>query len=247
MENGFVDCHCHISAREFTEDVDDVIQRARGAGVKTLVAVTEEVGEFARVLQLQERYPDLVAPCFGVHPLQAGGEAEQRSVKPQDLDAALPLFYHHRERLVAVGEIGLDFTPWCAPTQQDREDQMNVFIKQLSVAKEMDLPVNVHSRSAAKVTIETMREQGISRALLHNFAGRPSVALEGVKAGYMFSFPPAVCRSTQCEISDHTERQADQTAPTGAHLSGDGLSRAGTKQTRAERAQQHPPVLLPRR
>ncbi|XP_028252818.1 putative deoxyribonuclease tatdn3 isoform X2 [Parambassis ranga] len=176
MENGFVDCHCHISAREFTEDVDDVIQRARGAGVKTLVAVTEEVGEFARVLQLQERYPDLVAPCFGVHPLQAGGEAEQRSVKPQ---------------------IGLDFTPWCAPTQQDREDQMNVFIKQLSVAKEMDLPVNVHSRSAAKVTIETMREQGISRALLHNFAGRPSVALEGVKAGYMFSFPPAVCRSTQ--------------------------------------------------
>ncbi|XP_028252815.1 putative deoxyribonuclease tatdn3 isoform X1 [Parambassis ranga] len=197
MENGFVDCHCHISAREFTEDVDDVIQRARGAGVKTLVAVTEEVGEFARVLQLQERYPDLVAPCFGVHPLQAGGEAEQRSVKPQDLDAALPLFYHHRERLVAVGEIGLDFTPWCAPTQQDREDQMNVFIKQLSVAKEMDLPVNVHSRSAAKVTIETMREQGISRALLHNFAGRPSVALEGVKAGYMFSFPPAVCRSTQ--------------------------------------------------
>ncbi|KAI3364597.1 hypothetical protein L3Q82_011376 [Scortum barcoo] len=197
MEFAFVDCHCHISAREFEEDLEDVIQRTTEAGVKTLVAVTEEVREFDRVLQLQDRYPDLVAPCFGVHPLQGGGGPEQRSVKPQDLDAALPHFYKHRERLVAVGEIGLDFTPWCAPTQQDRDDQMNVFVKQLDIAKELELPVNVHSRSAAKVTIVTMREQGISRALLHNFAGKPSVALEGVKAGYLFSFPPAVCRNQQ--------------------------------------------------
>ncbi|KAF3703180.1 putative deoxyribonuclease tatdn3 [Channa argus] len=186
MEYGFVDCHCHISAREFEE-----------AGVKTLIAVTEEVGEFTRVLQLQERYLDLVAPCFGIHPLQGGGGPEQHSVKPEDLDAALPLFYKHRERLVAVGEIGLDFTPWCAPTLKDRDDQMTVFIKQLSIAKELDLPVNIHSRSAARVTIETLKEQGVDRALLHNFAGKPSVALEGVKAGYLFSFPPAVCRNQQ--------------------------------------------------
>uniref|UniRef100_A0A3Q1GXI8 TatD DNase domain containing 3 n=1 Tax=Acanthochromis polyacanthus TaxID=80966 RepID=A0A3Q1GXI8_9TELE len=197
MENCFVDCHCHISANEFEEDLEEVIKRTREASVKTLVAVTEEVGEFTRVLQLQDSYPDLVAPCFGVHPLQASGGPQLRCVKPQDLDAALTQFYDHKERLVAIGEIGLDFTPWCAPTQQDRDDQMSVFIKQLSIAKELDLPVNVHSRSAAKVTIETMREQGISRALLHNFAGKPSIALEGVKAGYLFSFPPAVCRSQQ--------------------------------------------------
>ncbi|KAM9354523.1 putative deoxyribonuclease tatdn3 isoform 2-T2 [Pholidichthys leucotaenia] len=197
MANGFVDCHCHISALEFEEDLEDVIQRTREAGVKTLVAVTEEVGEFSRVLQLQESYPDLVAPCFGIHPLQAGRGSERRGVKLEDLDVALPLFYTHRDRLVAIGEIGLDFTPWCAPTQHHRDEQMNVFVKQLAVAKDLDLPVNVHSRSAAKVTIETMREQGISRALLHNFAGKPAVALEGVKAGYFFSFPPAVCRSRQ--------------------------------------------------
>lgn len=178
-------------------DVEDVILRTKGAGVKTLVTVTEGVREFNRVLQLQQRFPDLVAPCFGIHPLQSGIGPEQRCVKPQDLDAALPLFHKHREQLVAVGEIGLDFTPWCAPTQQDRDDQMTVFITQLNVAKDLDLPVNIHSRSAARVTIETMREQGISRALLHNFAGKPSVALEAVKAGYLFSFPPAVGRNQQ--------------------------------------------------
>ncbi|XP_061563143.1 putative deoxyribonuclease tatdn3 [Cololabis saira] len=200
MDYGFVDCHCHISAREFDEDLEDVIQRTREAGVTTLVAVTEDVSEFPRVLQLQERHPDLLAPCFGIHPLQAGGgpgDPGSRSVKPQDLDAALPLFYEHADRLVAVGEIGLDFTPWCAPTQQDRDDQLSVFVRQLDVAKQLDLPVNVHSRSAAAVTIETMRQQGTSRALLHNFAGKPSVALEAVKAGYFLSFPPAVCRSSQ--------------------------------------------------
>ncbi|CAJ1077661.1 putative deoxyribonuclease tatdn3 [Xyrichtys novacula] len=197
MEYGLVDCHCHISAAEFEEDVDEVIQRSREAGVQALVSVTEGFEEFSRVLELQSRFPDLVAPCFGVHPLQVSGGSDQHSVKCQDLDSALPLFYKHRERLVAVGEIGLDFTPWCAPTQQDKDDQMEVFIRQLSIAKEFDLPVNVHSRSAAKVTISIMQDQGITRALLHNFAGKPSVAMEGVKAGYFFSFPPAVCRKRE--------------------------------------------------
>ncbi|XP_031721923.1 putative deoxyribonuclease tatdn3 isoform X2 [Anarrhichthys ocellatus] len=140
---------------------------------------------------------------------------------PQDLEVALPQFYKLRERLVAIGEVGLDFTPWCAPTQQDRDDQMCVFIKQLHVAKELDLPVNVHSRSAAKVTIQTMREHGISRALLHNFAGKPSAALEGVKAGYLFSFPPAVCRNQQDAVSMATgnpKKKKQQRVPKIFHV-----------------------------
>ncbi|XP_073788602.1 putative deoxyribonuclease tatdn3 isoform X4 [Danio rerio] len=74
---------------------------------------------------------------------------------------------------------------------------MKVFIKQLEISKELDLPVNVHSRSSAKVTIATMKELGIRQALLHNFAGKPSVAMEGVQAGFFFSFPPAVSKNEQ--------------------------------------------------
>uniref|UniRef100_A0A3B5KY66 TatD DNase domain containing 3 n=1 Tax=Xiphophorus couchianus TaxID=32473 RepID=A0A3B5KY66_9TELE len=136
------------------------------------------------LLVRSHRYPDLVAPCLGLHPLQAAGG--QRSVRPQECFNFL-LWLH----------IGLDFTPWCAPTQQDRDDQMKVFIGQLDIAMEMDLPVNVHSRSAAKVTIDTMRRRGISRALLHNFSGKPAAALEAMEAGFFFSFPPAVCRNQQ--------------------------------------------------
>lgn len=197
MEYGFVDCHCHVSAQEFEQDLEEVIQRAKQAGVKTLVAVTEEAGEFDRVLHLQKCYGGLIAPCFGVHPLQRDGGPDKRSVKLQDLEAALPHFYKHREELAAIGEIGLDFTPWFTPTDKDRDEQMKVFVKQLQVAKELDLPVNVHSRSAAKVTIATMREQSITKGLLHNFAGKLSVAFDAVKAGYFLSFPPAVCTNPQ--------------------------------------------------
>nr|XP_019966116.1 PREDICTED: putative deoxyribonuclease tatdn3 isoform X2 [Paralichthys olivaceus] len=217
MDLGFVDAHCHISAREFEEDLGDVIQRSRRAGVETLIAVTEEVGEFSRVLQLQQRYPDVVAPCFGLHPLQGGEGPEPRCAKPQDLDAALPLFYKHREHLVAVGEIGLDFTPWRAPTQQDRDDQMTVFVKQLDVAKELDLPVH-QSRSASQLRGEAVGGSG-------RCEGRLPLLL------------PTCC------LQKPTERQTDQSDPTGAHLSGDGLSRPGARQAREERALQHRPVL----
>ncbi|XP_062267560.1 putative deoxyribonuclease tatdn3 isoform X2 [Platichthys flesus] len=222
MELGFVDSHCHISAREFEQDLEDVMQRSRqlsrcggsmfrgpssagrrGARAAQRQASGGKTDGFHSVDSDLTRSVTVPTLLSGIRGRGGSSAGEQRPLTKihnsgcDDLDAALPLLYEHRERLVAVGEIGLDFTPWRAPTQQGRDDQMSVFVKQLDVAKELDLPVNVHSRSAARVTIETMRQQGISRALLHNFAGKPSVALEGVKAGYLFSFPPAVCRNQQ--------------------------------------------------
>ncbi|KAJ8270674.1 hypothetical protein GJAV_G00117880 [Gymnothorax javanicus] len=197
MEGLYVDCHCHIAAQDFEKDLEDVIQRAKEAGVKTLVSVTENVSEFERVIHLSKVYHDLVAPCLGIHPVQSSGSQELRSVTIQDLEPALPLFQRYKEEIVAIGEIGLDFTPRFTPQIQHREEQELVFRRQLQIAKELDLPVNVHSRSAAKVTIGVLKEQGITHALLHNFAGRPSVALEGAQMGYYFSFPPAICRDEE--------------------------------------------------
>ncbi|XP_073709352.1 putative deoxyribonuclease tatdn3 [Garra rufa] len=196
MARGFIDCHCHLSANEFTQDIDDVLLRAKQAGVQALVAVTERASEFEKVIQLSKTYPGFVFPCFGIHPLQGSGQ-DLQSVKIQDLEPFLSLFQKYRDDIVAVGEIGLDFTPWFANTAQERDEQIKVFMKQLEISKELDLPVNVHSRSAAKVTIATMKELGISQALLHNFAGKPSVAMEGVQAGFCFSFPPAVSKNEQ--------------------------------------------------
>ncbi|XP_044145782.1 putative deoxyribonuclease TATDN3 isoform X2 [Bufo gargarizans] len=197
---GFVDCHCHLSAAEFSHDIDNVLDEAKAAGVQALVAVAEHSAEFEKVIQLSRRYPDLVFPCLGVHPVQASNAEQQRSANLKDLEDALPLIEHYKDDLLAIGEVGLDFTPRIANTDDQKEEQRQVFIRQIQLAKQLGLPLNVHSRSAGRPTINLLKEQGAEHVLLHAFDGKPSVAMEGVKAGYYFSIPPSIIRSEQQKL-----------------------------------------------
>ncbi|XP_014916397.1 putative deoxyribonuclease TATDN3 isoform X1 [Poecilia latipinna] len=195
--HGYIDCHCHISARDFDKDVEEVIENSKKAGLLALLAVAEHAGEFTKIIELSQRFPGFIFPCLGVHPVQEVSPEQQRSASLQDLDAALPIIEKYKDQLVAVGEVGLDFTPRFVSGESEKETQKLVLIRQAQVAKELDLPLNVHSRSAGRPTIHLLKEQGVEKALLHAFDGKPSVAMEGVKAGYFFSIPPSITRSEQ--------------------------------------------------
>ncbi|XP_032403117.1 putative deoxyribonuclease TATDN3 isoform X2 [Xiphophorus hellerii] len=197
---GFIDCHCHISAGDFDKDVEEVIENSKKAGLLALLAVAEHAGEFTKIIELSQRFPSFIFPCLGVHPVQDVSPEQQRSASLQDLDAALPVIEKYKDRLVGVGEVGLDFTPRFVSGESDKESQKLVLIRQAQVAKELDLPLNVHSRSAGRPTIHLLKEQGVDKALLHAFDGKPSVAMEGVKAGYFFSIPPSIIRSEQQKL-----------------------------------------------
>ncbi|XP_019338739.2 putative deoxyribonuclease TATDN3 isoform X6 [Alligator mississippiensis] len=198
---GLVDCHCHLAAPELQPDLEDVLRAAKEAKVLALVVVAEHSGEYEKIMQLSDRFPGFVFPCLGVHPVQGILSREQpedhRSVTLKDLDAALPLIEHYKDSLLAIGEVGLDFTPRFASTDEQKEEQRQVLIKQIQLAKRLGLPLNVHSRSAGRPNINLLKEQGAEKVLLHAFDGRPSVAMEGVKAGYFFSIPPCIIRSEQ--------------------------------------------------
>uniref|UniRef100_UPI00398F7671 putative deoxyribonuclease TATDN3 isoform X3 n=1 Tax=Pristiophorus japonicus TaxID=55135 RepID=UPI00398F7671 len=195
--SGFIDCHCHLAAREFRTDIDAVIDQAKKAGLLALVAVAEHSGEFERLIELSDKYSGFVLPCLGVHPVQGNPPQEQRGATLQDLQTALPLIEKYKECLLAIGEVGLDFTPRFASTEAQKNEQRKVFIEQIEIAKQLDLPLNVHSRSAGRPTINLLKEQGAQKVLLHAFDGKPSVAMEGVKAGFFFSVPPSIIRSEQ--------------------------------------------------
>ncbi|XP_029890583.1 putative deoxyribonuclease TATDN3 isoform X2 [Aquila chrysaetos chrysaetos] len=197
---GPVDCHCHLAAPCFQTDVAAVVRAAEQAPVSALVVVSEQAGEFRSVVALSERFPGFVVPCLGVHPVQEVSPEEQRSVTLKDLDAALPLIELYKDKLVGIGEVGLDFTPRFASTDEQKEGQRQVLIKQIELARRLDLPLNVHSRSAGRPTINLLKEQGATKVLLHAFDGKPSVAMEGVKAGYFFSIPPSIIRSEQQKL-----------------------------------------------
>ncbi|XP_024131546.1 tatD DNase domain containing 3-like isoform X2 [Oryzias melastigma] len=198
--SGYIDCHCHISARDFDEDLEDVIENAKKAGLLALLAVAEHVGEFEKIIQLSQRFPGFIFPALGVHPVQEVSPQQQRGASLQDLAAALPVIENYKDQLVAIGEVGLDFTPRFVSSESDKDDQRKVLIQQAQIAKRLDLPLNVHSRSAGRPTIQLLQEQGVEKALLHAFDGRPSVAMEGVKAGYFFSIPPSIVRSEQQKL-----------------------------------------------
>ncbi|XP_070777138.1 putative deoxyribonuclease TATDN3 isoform X3 [Enoplosus armatus] len=174
--HGYVDCHCHISAEDFDKDIEEVVENSKKAGLLALLAVAEHAGEFEKIIELSQRFPGFIFPCLGVHPVQEVSPEQQRGASLQ---------------------VGLDFTPRYVSNDTDKESQRQVLIRQAQIAKELDLPLNVHSRSAGRPTIHLLKEQGVEKALLHAFDGKPSVAMEGVKAGYFFSIPPSIIRSEQ--------------------------------------------------
>ncbi|OCT77600.1 hypothetical protein XELAEV_18028692mg [Xenopus laevis] len=178
-----VDCHCHLTASEFDHDIGSVLEDAKTIGLCALVAVAEHSGEFEKVIELSRRNAGLVFPCLGVHPVQGSATGPQRSATLQDVEDALPMIEQYRDELVAIGEVGLDFTPRIACTDDQKEEQRNV-----------------HSRSAGRPTINLLRDQGAEKVLLHAFDGKPSVAMEGVKAGFYFSIPPSIIRSEQQKL-----------------------------------------------
>ncbi|XP_065110820.1 putative deoxyribonuclease TATDN3 isoform X2 [Paramisgurnus dabryanus] len=197
---GYIDCHCHISAQDFDSDIDEVIEESKKVGLVALLAVAEHAGEFEKIIQLSQRFPGFVMPCLGVHPVQGQDPAQPRGAVVQDLDAALPMIDKYKEHIVAIGEVGLDFTPRVVNSDAGKDSQRQVLIQQANIAKQLNLPLNVHSRSAGRPTIHLLKELGIENALLHAFDGKPSVAMEGVKAGYYFSIPPSIIRSDQQKL-----------------------------------------------
>ncbi|XP_052769607.1 putative deoxyribonuclease TATDN3 isoform X2 [Mya arenaria] len=195
-----IDCHCHLADKDFFQDIDKVIEDAQKAGVKAALVCATAVGEFSRVIELADRFPDFVLPCLGVHPVQGALTGEQRCVTLQDLEEAVPLIEKYKDRLGAIGEIGLDFQPRITPTAEDKDVQRSVLTQQIEIAKKYSLPINVHSRSAGRPTIALLKELGVKNALLHAFDGNPKYAMEGVREGYFFSIPPSIVRSEQQKL-----------------------------------------------
>ncbi len=180
-----VDAHAHMSDGAFTADLEVVLEAAAEVGVKAIVAVSEDLEDANRVLKIAEKFP-LVKPCVGLYP----------DVLDLEMAEAVVTFIRdHQQRLVGIGEVGLDH--WVVKEEKDWNVQEQVLARFVALSKELDLPLNVHSRSAGRHTVRFLRDQGARRVLLHAFDGKPSAALEGIEAGYYFSIPPSVVRSRQ--------------------------------------------------
>jgi TatD DNase family protein len=178
----FIDSHAHIDGPEFDADRDDVIQHARDAGVSAILNVgtgDPHSGAFERAVELAEKHHDVYA-AVGVHPHDAklfDDKAEERITN----------LIEQSQRVIAWGEIGLDFHYDNSP----RGVQMDVFARQLKLAREASLPVIVHTREAEVETIEILTSCWAGSGLpgvMHCFSGSLKLAQQASELGLSISF-----------------------------------------------------------
>jgi len=180
-----VDVHAHLCDPAFDADRAEVLERARQAGVTSIIAVGEDVTDARKNLELSRKHP-MIRAAAGLYPtrldLNLAGEMHT-------------LIRENQRNLVAIGEVGLDY--WMVQKEAQLELQREIFSGFIALAKELDLPLNVHSRSAGRQAIALLIANGATRVHLHAFDGRAATALPAVEAGYFFSVPPSVVRSEQ--------------------------------------------------
>lgn len=167
------DTHAHYDDKQFAEDRDQVLSSMQEQGVGTIVDASATVDSWERVLELTRRY-SFVYGMIGVHPDEVGDLNEENFARMEQL--------LHEEKIVAVGEIGLDYY-W---DKEQHEIQKEWFIRQLQLARKLNMPVNIHSREAAQDTMEIMKKYAADmKAIIHCYSYSKEMAEEYVKMGYL--------------------------------------------------------------
>ena len=186
----WIDTHCHLDAPEFDADRHAVVARAQQAGVGMMVIPAVEVAHFEPVRLLAHQIG--AAYALGIHPLrvsQAGAD---------DLDRLQQALHEHRAdpRLVAVGEIGLDFfVPGL-----DRPLQEHFYAAQLKLAQAAGLPVILHVRRSADALLAGLRRQPVAGGIAHAFNGSEQQAQQFVQRGFALGFGGAMTHERARQI-----------------------------------------------
>jgi len=189
-----IDCHAHLSAHQFDNDLEEVILQAKQAGVERIIVVGENLEDSEKVLTLCRKHSEFLLPCIGFHPDRF---SENRSEFSDDeIERFIEWAGNHRSKIVGIGEVGLDY--WSVKTEDRRSKQRTFLSRIATLANELELPLNVHSRSAGHYTLDLLAGCHVQKVLMHAFDGKARFAVEAAKAhGWIFSIPPSVVRSPQ--------------------------------------------------
>ena len=188
-----IDSHCHLIFENFENDLEDVVFRLRSKGVKKLVHACCELTEIPKLKKLSHQFKEIFY-SVGLHPLEA---------KKWDLSSKSILRSSAKEdrRVVAIGELGLDFFK-----NENKTQQIDALIPQMELAYELDLPVIIHCRDAATKMIEicnALSKKGkCPRGVLHCWTGTPKEMNQFLDLGFYISFSGIVTFPKAYEIHE---------------------------------------------
>ncbi|WP_409252460.1 TatD family hydrolase [Bacillus sp. SCS-153A] len=170
------DTHVHLNADQFSEDLEEVIDRARGEGVANMVVVGFDRPTINKAMELVESY-DFLYAAIGWHPVDAV------DMKDEDLKWIEELSSH--PKVVAIGETGLDYH-W---DKSPKEVQQEVFRKQIRLAKKVKLPIVIHNREATQDIVDILQEEEAKEVggIMHCFSGSPETARVCLEMNFLIS------------------------------------------------------------
>ncbi len=175
MNYYWIDTHCHMNDEIYRNALDEYMQRALDFNVRRCMFICMNRADLEYTFELQQKYP-YIDIAYGYHPEDAN------KITAEDLEYMRGII--HDDRIIAIGEIGLDYY-W---DKTYKEEQKRLFIEQLEMANEVSKPVLIHSRSAAQDTYDILKNNARTKVLMHCFGESNEMMQEYLKSGYYIAF-----------------------------------------------------------
>ncbi|MBI2970983.1 MAG: TatD family hydrolase [Candidatus Aenigmarchaeota archaeon] len=183
-----IDSHCHI---ETIEKPEDILTEARTRGMKAIITSSQDPEEARRAFDLQEKCQHFLFVCLGWHPTRLRDAPEQ-------LGAYTDFIRANQHRAVGIGEVGLDYY-WMKGEKQ-RHAAQQIFVRFVTLAKELDLPLVIHCREAYDDVFALLEQHGAARVMMHCFSGSKERLALALERGYMISLATNVCYTKKHQL-----------------------------------------------
>ncbi|MCX8031239.1 MAG: YchF/TatD family DNA exonuclease [Thermodesulfovibrionales bacterium] len=184
-----IDTHCHLEMKPFDTDRQEVIKRAKEAGLEAIITIGSDLFGNKKAVEISQQY-DYVYATVGFHP----HDAKDFNYETFELVKSLS----KKDKVIAIGEIGLDYHYNNSP----RNVQIEVFKDQLNFAKEIDYPVVIHSREAKSDTLSILKETGHYKGVMHCFSGDKDMAKKVIDMGFFISLAGPVTYKNATKLQD---------------------------------------------
>lgn len=193
-----LDIHCHLTHELFKKDLDQVIERAKQAGIKAIVCSGINHPTNLEALELAKKY-DLIKPSLGLYPIDLLGLGPDevgltRQTEQIDLEKEFKFIKSNQETIFGIGECGLDYH-WSKKPEEHQQQKEN-FQKIIDFVTRLNKPLIVHSRRAELDAVEMLESSSIkkNKVILHCFEGRKHLLKRTADAGYNFTIPAVVVK-----------------------------------------------------
>jgi TatD DNase family protein len=196
-----LDIHAHLDHVQFKEDLPQVIERAKNVMI-VASGITPKTNRF--VLDLSKKYENVKA-SVGLYPIEAfKAEIEQGDypIAPEkiDIDDEIEFIKQHKDEIIAIGEIGLDYSL----VPETEKQQKALFEKQIELAEKIRKPILVHSRKAEADVIDMLESSRLKKIILHCFCGKQKLVSRAQDNGWCLTVPTNVVRSQQMQYIAET-------------------------------------------